>query len=54
MCIRDSVTTGGLPTNHGITSLSRAGDDGDGNTANDWPMVRKGAWTALELSLIHI
>ena len=42
------VTTGGLPTNHGITSLSRAGDDGDGNTANDWPMVRKGAWTALE------
>lgn len=42
------IITGGLPTNHGITSLSRAGDDGDGNTANDWPMVRKGAWTALE------
>ena len=42
------VTTGGLPTNHGITALSRAGEDGDGNTTNDWPMVRKGAWTALE------
>lgn len=42
------VTSGGLPTNHGITALSRAGDNGDGNTTNDWPMVRKGAWTALE------
>ncbi|RRQ45830.1 SdrD B-like domain-containing protein [Chryseobacterium sp. SC28] len=41
-------TVGGLPTIHGITSLGRAGDDGDGNPANDWPMVRKGAWTALE------
>ena len=28
--------------------MGRAGDDGDGNTANDWPMVRKGAWTVLE------
>lgn len=42
------ITSGGLPTNHGITALSRAGDNGDGNTTNDWPMVRKGAWTALE------
>ena len=30
-------------TNHGITALGRAGAD-NGN----WPMVRKGAWTALE------
>ena len=29
--------------NHGITALGRAGAD-NGN----WPMVRKGAWTALE------
>ena len=43
-----TITTGGLSTNHGITDLGRAGDDGDGNTANDWPMVRKGAWTVLE------
>lgn len=41
-------TTGGLPTEIGMTALGRAGNDGDGNTANDWPMVRKGAWTALE------
>lgn len=38
----------GLETNHGITLLKRAGDDGDGNPNNDWPMMRKGAWTALE------
>ena len=37
------VITGGLPTNHGITNLGRAGKD-DGN----WPMIRTGAWTALE------
>lgn len=48
-CFKTSPTTsGGLPTQNGITSLSRAGNDGDGNTANDWPMVRKAAWTALE------
>lgn len=41
-------TSGGLPTEVGITSLGRAGNDGDGNTANDWPNLRKGAWTALE------
>ncbi len=37
------VITGGLPTNHGITNLGRAGKD-NGN----WPMIRTGAWTALE------
>ena len=37
------VITGGLPTNHGITNLGRAGQN-DGN----WPMIRTGAWTALE------
>lgn len=44
-CFKDPNTTGGagLPTNHGITTLQRAGAD-NGN----WPMVRKGAWTALE------
>ena len=36
-------TSGGLPTEVGITSLGRAGNDGDGNTANDWPNLRKGA-----------
>lgn len=42
------ITTGGLPTNHGITALGRAGDDGDGNVTNDWPMIRKGGRTVLE------
>lgn len=37
------VTTGGLPTNYGITDLGRAGAD-NGN----WPMIRTGAWAALE------
>ncbi len=32
-----------LDTKHGITALGRAG-----TTNNDWPMARKGAWTALE------
>jgi len=32
-----------LPSNHGITSLGRAGAD-NGN----WPMLRNGAWTVLE------
>ena len=32
-----------MDTKHGITALSRAGAQGD-----NWPMVRKGAWTALE------
>ena len=43
-CYKPAITTGTvLDTNHGITSLQRAGTD-NGN----WPMVRKGAWTALE------
>ena len=37
------TTTGGLPTIHGITNLGRAG----ANNGN-WPMIRTGAWTALE------
>lgn len=37
------VVSGGSPTTHGITNLGRAGKD-NGN----WPMVRTGAWTALE------
>lgn len=45
VCYNPAVTAGGaiLNTSHGITSLNRAGAD-NGN----WPMVRKGAWTALE------
>lgn len=36
---------GELPTNHGITTLQRAGSEvSNGN----WPMVRTGAWTVLE------
>lgn len=43
-CYKPAQTTGTtLDTNHGITALGRAGAD-NGN----WPMVRKGAWTALE------
>lgn len=48
-CYKPPTTTGtALPTNHGITALGRAGNDGDGVTTNDWPMVRNGAWTVLE------
>lgn len=44
-CFNEPNNTGNaLDTNHGI-SLLRAGDD-NGN----WPMLRKGAWTALESS----
>ncbi|QIG88492.1 hypothetical protein G6R40_01935 [Chryseobacterium sp. POL2] len=44
-CYKPAATSGTvLDTNHGITALSRAGA-GD---ADQWPMVRKGAWTALE------
>ena len=44
VCYKPAVTTGtALETKHGITALGRAGAD-NGN----WPMVRKGAWTALE------
>lgn len=41
-------TATGIPSNHGITLLKRAGDDGDGNPNNDWPMNRKSAHTVLE------
>ena len=43
-CYKPAVITGtSLETKHGISALGRAGVD-NGN----WPMVRKGAWTALE------
>ncbi|MCW3162473.1 vWA domain-containing protein [Chryseobacterium oryctis] len=43
-CYKPANTSGTvLNTNQGITALGRAGID-NGN----WPMVRKGAWTALE------
>ncbi|SEG07728.1 hypothetical protein SAMN05421847_1469 [Halpernia humi] len=43
-CYKPATTgAGALPTIHGITDLGRAGTD-NGN----WPMVRNGAWTALE------
>lgn len=43
-CYKPGATTGTtLETNHGITSLGRAGAE-----VENWPMVRKGAWTALE------
>ena len=43
-CYKPATTTGTtLDTNHGITALGRAGANND-----NWPMIRKGAWTALE------
>jgi hypothetical protein len=42
-CYKPAATGIALDTHHGITSLQRAGTDNSG-----WPMVRKGAWTALE------
>ncbi|MBW7675849.1 Ig-like domain-containing protein [Chryseobacterium chendengshani] len=44
-CFRPATSpgVGGLPTNHGITALSRAGTD-NGN----WPMKITGAYTALD------
>lgn len=43
-CYKPAITAGTvLDTYQGITSLQRAGTDN-----SDWPMVRKGAWTALE------
>ncbi|WP_144284021.1 DUF6923 family protein [Chryseobacterium echinoideorum] len=45
-CFKPATTTGTvLETQHGITSLNRAGNTASGS---NWPMVRKGAWTALE------
>ncbi|WP_133943362.1 hypothetical protein [Epilithonimonas xixisoli] len=44
-CYKPASTSGiTLNTTHGITSLGRAGKD----QGDNWPMVRKGAWTALE------
>lgn len=43
-CYKPAVTSGTiLNTNAGISALGRAGSNGD-----NWPMVRKGAWIALE------
>lgn len=43
-CYKPATTTGTtLDTKHGITALGRAGAQTD-----NWPMLRKGAWTALE------
>ncbi|RMZ58651.1 hypothetical protein D1632_13725 [Chryseobacterium nematophagum] len=43
-CYKPAITVGTvLDTKHGITALGRVGISGD-----NWPMVRKGAWTALE------
>ena len=36
------------PVKHGITVLGRAGKTGANGNANDWPMVRNSAYTALE------
>lgn len=45
-CMKPGITIGGtvLDTKVGITSLGRAGTDDPDN----WPMVRKGGWLALE------
>jgi hypothetical protein len=44
-CYKSAVITGGtiLDTKLGITALGRAGTNGD-----NWPMLRKGGWIALE------
>lgn len=42
-CYKTPAAGTALDTHHGITSLQRAGVDN-----SSWPMVRKGAWTALE------
>ena len=43
-CYKPAATGTALDTKHGITALGRAGSQDTDN----WPMVRKGAWTALE------
>lgn len=45
-CYKPGLLTGGsiLDTKVGITALSRAGE----NETDNWPMVRKGGWIALE------
>ncbi len=52
-CFKGATTGTGLATQHGITALGRAGSDvaaagQTGAEPDNWPMVRKGAWTALE------
>lgn len=43
-CYKPGITTGtSLDSKHGITALGRAGQAED-----NWPMVRKGAWSVLE------
>ena len=45
-CLENAVTTGtSLDTRAGITSLNRAGSE---TVNNNWPMVRKGGYLALE------
>ena len=45
ICYKPGVNSGeSLDTKIGITSLGRAGE----NNADNWPMVRKGGWLALE------
>ncbi len=44
-CYKPAVTTGlKINSKHGITALGRAGS----SDADNWPMVRNGAWTVLE------
>ena len=48
-CYNDAyIGAAGMDTKHGITLLKRAGNDGDGDATNDWPMMRKSAHTVLE------
>ena len=43
-CYKPAQTSGATTeTKHGITALGRAG-----STSDNWPMVRRGAWTVLE------
>ncbi|SDF30091.1 hypothetical protein [Epilithonimonas hungarica] len=45
LCYKPGATGGiTLETSHGISALQRAGEDDKDN----WPMIRKGAWTVLE------
>ena len=48
-CYENPGTSATLkPVKHGITVLGRAGKTGANGNANDWPMVRNSAYTALE------
>ncbi|MCW0508195.1 UDP-N-acetylglucosamine enolpyruvyl transferase [Riemerella anatipestifer] len=48
-CYEEPTTIGdALSTNHGITLLKRAGSHNGVASTDDWPMLRKGAWTVLE------